>query len=100
MTIPQANKATDKAFRSAGVEKLNEPYHGYTHVLETKIGKLYIKPDHEGSVSSIYGNFYDNPNEAKELVGHWKYNLHVMKKGTDAEEFEQLITDHFKKVTP
>ena len=86
----------EKYLESKGAEKAQQKaQYGYTHILKTKIGMLWLKVDTEGSLVSIFGNFLNNPEEAKKLVGHWKYNLHVSKKDPN---IEQCIDYHLSKV--
>jgi len=62
----------------------------YTMYVETSIGKLYLKLDLESDyVFSLFGNFLDDPNKAKDKFGHWKYNLHLA---------DDNITDNLKAV--
>lgn len=96
MTIKEAKKAVEKVFTELGI--VEHKYAGYTHVLKTKIGNLYIIPEYDGELVSMSCNFYDNPIQAKELVGHWKYNKYLSKKGNDAQDWEELLLKHFKAV--
>ena len=69
----------------------------YPLVINTSIGSLYIKFDSEGSTYSLYGNYIDNTEKAKEKTGHWKHNLCVFKKQTSKELLKALIKLHINK---
>jgi len=80
-----------------GAKKLeHKHYRFFTHVLKTYIGDLYLKIDTDGPVLSLIGNFLNDIQEAKKHLGHWKYNLHEMKKGNTT--FEMSIKRHLEAV--
>lgn len=81
-----------------GAVKLPEPYVGYTHTLDTKIGPAYLRVDTGGKLRSIFGNFLGNEVEAKEAFGHWKVNVHWAKTNDSSEE-QRIVTQHVNKLT-
>jgi len=99
------SKVLDKKYRklieSYGAKPINPNYgfwRGYTHVIETKAGNLYLKVDTTIHLLSIFGNFLEDKDleSAKELVGHWKYNLHWSRK--DESSFPDVVEMYFDKV--
>jgi hypothetical protein len=54
---------------------------GYTHVIDTYIGKLYLLVSITKDSRTLYGNFLDNPIEAREELGTHKHNLHTGRAG-------------------
>lgn len=50
---------------------------GYDLFINTSIGRLSLRVDSDNSIIfSVYSNFTDQANEAKERFGHWKQNVH------------------------
>lgn len=39
-------------------------------------GKLYLSISDSFLTYTLFGNFLDDPETAKELFGHWKHNVH------------------------
>jgi len=49
----------------------------YNLVINTRIGKLFLRVDAGPYCYSLFGNFLENVAEAKKEFGHWKYHTHI-----------------------
>lgn len=89
----QLQKELEKFIEQLGATKNQET--GYTHVIESRIGPLYLRVDTEGSIVSIFGNFLDCADRARQEFGHWKYNFHLFK---TEKNIKDSIKYHIEKV--
>lgn len=60
----------------------------YNLVIQTRIGKLFLRVDGGPYAYSVFGNFLENTEEAKKEFGHWKYNTYVGDENTPEEAVE------------
>jgi hypothetical protein len=59
--------------------------YGYNLVIETSIGGLFLRVDDDNKIMfSVYANFKDNPDKAKDIFGSWKQNVHSIENVQDA----------------
>ncbi len=91
----KANKEFTAYIEKLGCEPIKEERRLYTHTLKTRIGLLYLRVDTEGTINTLFGNFIDDVQKAKEVLGHWKYNLHKHKK---AGSFQESVKTHLDYV--
>lgn len=93
----KANKEFTAYIEELGAKPLKkENGRSYTHTLNTDVGLLYLYVDTEGPVNTLFGNFLDDVQEAKNKLGHWKYNLHKDKKADGC--FKESIKAHLSYV--
>jgi len=59
-----------------GAEKIKLSL-SYNLVINTRIGKLFLRVDSGPYDYTLFGNFLENADEAKKEFGHWKYNTHI-----------------------
>jgi len=60
----------------------------YNLVINTRIGKLFLRVDSGPYTYALFGNFIENVEEAKREFMHWKYNTHVSSEHQPEEAVE------------
>lgn len=72
----QFTKEVNAFFKSLGFVMVEEGER-YEMKIDTKIGFFYITTHEDNSrMFSVYGNFMQYPDKAKEKFNHWKQNIH------------------------
>lgn len=69
-------------------ERITNDMRTYNLVIQTRIGKLFLRVDGGPYAYSVFGNFLENTEEAKKEFGHWKYNTYVGDENTLEEAVE------------
>lgn len=71
---------------------------GYEFAIDTAhCGKLYLGISDSVYTYTVYGNFLDDPETAKEMFGHWKYNIHQLI-DEDIDEALEYVKDKLNYV--
>ena len=105
--IKKVTKKQDKELRKGistileeiGYEVIEGSYYMH-YAIQTKIGRMTVTLhdfSKDDELFSIYCRF-DDTEQARKLVGHWKYNLHLPAQMYDVKGVLEAFKIHLNKV--